>query len=353
MIGKWTIIFGILLFVFSDQTIGQGKIDLKKIDGTSIDVYTPPNYSQSKKYPVVYFNDGQMLFGHPSITMALQKKLDSLIANKIIQELIVVGIAADQLRTEKYVPYQDERFERMPDGSSYAEYYAKFLLNQVIPHVDKNYSTISKASGRAIFGFSFGGLNALWMLFNYPESFSMAAGFSASLWVDDFAMFEEARKYQANQKVWFDIGTAEWNYYVPFQRLLKNHGAKINEDVFYSEVPGGLHTQKDWDERIEMPFLVFAGTRPNEILKMNVEIEIIPSQSTPGKKFTRLNPTIMCKSGLVYSLAYEAKYEVLNAEAGQVYDDGRFELIGDENLEVLVTYKGFSKKVKIRSKLLH
>ncbi|MEP1778113.1 alpha/beta hydrolase-fold protein [Reichenbachiella sp.] len=347
-----TRLISLIFLHLSVCTYGQGKLDFVKVDDASIDIYTPPNYSSKNEYPVVYFNDGQMLFGHRSVCMALQLTLDSLIENNVINELIVVGIAADRLRSEKYVPYQGASFEQMADGSSYASYYSNFLINRLIPHIDQNYGTIREASGRAIFGFSFGGLNAIWMMLNNPEVFSTAGGFSPSFWVDDFAIFDEAIKYQAGQKIWFDIGTAEWNYYVPFQKLLKEQGAKINEEVFYSEVPGGLHTMMDWNQRIEMPFLIFAGKESHTISKMEVEIEIIPSQSIPGKKFTRLNPIVTCKSGLIYSLAYEADYEVLNPSAGKVSGEGSFKLFGDENLDVIVTYKQFTKKVKVRSKLL-
>lgn len=330
----------------------QGRLDHIKLKGASIDIYTPPNYSPEAKYPVVYFNDGQMLFGHKSISMALQHTLDSLIEKDIVNELIVVGIIADHLRSEKYVPYQDENFKGMADGGSYADFYSNYLVSNLIPYVDKNYATIQNASGRAIFGFSFGGLNAIWMVLNYPKVFSMAAGFSPSIWTGDFALFNEADKYVRGQKIWFDIGTAEWNYYVPLQKILKEQGAKVNDEVFYFEVPDAQHTMQDWNQRIEMPFLVFAGEETQTISKLIVEIEVIPSQSVPGKKFTRLNPIVTCRSGLKYSLAYEATYEVLNPSAGKVYEEGRFELFGDENLDVLVTYKQFTKKVKIRSKLL-
>lgn len=346
--------FVILCFLVSfHQAVGQGTIEAVKIKDTSVDIYLPPLYDSSKEYPVVYFNDGQMLFGHPTITIALQEILDSLINKELLEEVMVVGVFADELRAERYVPYQNDQFERMPNGGSYAQQYVDFIINDVVAYVDKNYSTISKPEGRAIFGFSFGGLNALWMLLNRPESFSMAAGISASMWVDDFAMFEEAKKYQSNQKIWFDIGTAEWNYYVPFQMHLKGQGAKINDKVYYYEVKDAAHTWEDVRQRVHMPFLVFAGKKTHVPSKMTVEIEIIPSKSNPQKKFTRLNPVISCKDGLKYSLAYEAHYEVANLSAGKVYEDGRFELYGGENLEVIVTYLDFSKKVKIRSKLLN
>lgn len=352
MIKYYARLISVLWLAVPIDGVCQGTVDFINIDGSVVEIYTPQNYTKDKPYPVVYFNDGQMLFGHKAITIALQETLDSLIERKIIKELIVVGIAADRLRSEKYVPYFDQKFETMADGTSYASYYANYLVNTIVPYMDKTYSTIATPEGRAIFGFSFGGLNAIWMTLNYPEVFSMAAGFSPSIWVNEFALFQEAEKYQPGQKIWYDIGTAEWNYYVPLQRLLKKQGAKINEDVFYAEVPGGLHAMYDWKQRIERPFLVFAGTKEHVASKMEVEIEIIPSQSNPGKYFTRLNPIVNCKSGLVYSLAYEASYEVINPEAGKVYEDGRFELAGDENLDVLVTYQTFEKRVKIRSKLL-
>ncbi|WP_420581717.1 alpha/beta hydrolase [Reichenbachiella sp.] len=341
------------LFVSFYQAASQGSIDAVKIKGTPVDIYVPPSYDNSKEYPVVYFNDGQMLFGHPTITIALQDILDSLIDNRLIVETIVVGVFADELRAERYVPYQNDQFERMPNGDSYAEDYVNFLIDDVVAYVDENYSTVSKPEGRAIFGFSFGGLNALWMLLNRPETFSMAAGISASMWVEDFALYEETKKYKPNQKIWFDIGTAEWNYYVPFQRLLKEQGASINTNAYYFEVKDAVHTWEDVRQRVHMPLMVFAGAKSHIPSKMNVEIEIIPSKSNAQKRFTRLNPVITCKDGLKYSLAYEANYEVTNPSAGKVYEDGRFELYGGENLEVIVTYLDFSKKVKIRSKLLN
>lgn len=331
----------------------QGKIEAVKINDVSVDIYLPPNYSESKDYPVVYFNDGQMLFGHSTITIALQDILDSLINKQLIHELIVVGVFADERRAERYVPYQNGDFDKMPSGESYAAHYVNFLIDDVVSYVDENYSTMAKPEGRAIFGFSFGGLNAIWMLLNRPETFSMAAGISASMWVDDFAMFKEVEKYKSNQKIWFDIGTSEWNYYVPFQKLLKEQGAEINRQVYYFEVKDAAHNWEFVRQRIHMPLLVFAGIKPQVPSKMNVEIEIIPSKSNPEKKFTRLNPVIVCKDGLKYSLAYEANYKVANPSAGKVYEDGRFELYGEDNLEVEVTYQSFNKKVKIRSKLLN
>lgn len=197
---KGIVFFILLALVLFEVSFAQGKIDAVKITGTSVDIYLPPNYDASKVYPVVYFNDGQMLFGHPTITIALQDILDSLINHELMKELIVVGVFADERRAERYVPYQNDQFERMPNGDSYAKHYSNFLIEDVISYVDEKYSTITKPEGRAMFGFSFGGLNALWMLLNKSETFSMAAGLSASMWVGDFAMFEDAVKYKPNQK---------------------------------------------------------------------------------------------------------------------------------------------------------
>lgn len=176
----------------------------------------PEGYSTSKKYAAIYFNDGQMLFR--KFDMNLKSTLASLIINNQINPLIVVGIHADQYRSEKYVPYADSYVRKV---SSQHEEYAKFLIKKLIPWVAENYSTIRTADQRAIFGVSFGGLNATWMALNCPEIYGFSAGLSASYWVNDYEIFSKANKRSEDQIFWFDIGTLEWNYYVPMLCLIQ------------------------------------------------------------------------------------------------------------------------------------
>lgn len=339
-------IFSIVLLVTLQQSIiAQSRLKFEQLEEYKLTIYLPSGYSSSRTYPTVYFNDGQMLFG--KFDMNLKSTLDSLIKNDNIGPLIVVGIHADQYRSEKYVPYNDAYVHKV---SSKHQAYADFLTKRLIPWIDTKYSTNKTADQRAIFGVSFGGLNATWMTLNYPKYFSFSAGLSASYWVNNNEIFTEAKKRSEGQTFWFDIGTAEWNYYVSMIDALESAGGTYGKDIYYLEDPNAKHNAIWWGKRVGHPLLLFAGAKEPAIKKMSVEIEVIPSQSRKGIYYQRINPIMTCKSGLKYSLAQKAVYTILNSESGKVKPDGRFSFTGTDNLQVFVKYGDFEKKITLNYK---
>lgn len=325
----------------------QSSIINHAIASYKVDVYLPANYSENKAYPVIYFNDGQMLFKSGQ-SIRLREKLDKLIAKKQIEPIIVVGIYADIERTSNYVPYNDayiaqNDFLFQPKAKTYA----KDLTKKIIPYIDKKYSTLKDKEGRAIFGFSHGGLNATWLLLNYPNFFSMAAALSPSFWVANYQIFEEAKKFTAPSKIWFDIGTQEWNYYVPMIQPLLEAGGTYGTNVFYYEVLHGTHQANSWASRIHFPIQIFAGTNPAKPQTMETFVEVIPSQSRKNIYFQRLNPIITLSNGVKFSLANQAKYTLLNSEDGKILDDGRFEFHTGKDLEVEIIYKTLKNSITI------
>jgi enterochelin esterase-like enzyme len=337
--------FLILLILLAEihDINAQSTLQSKTLEGYELTIYLPNGYRTSDSYPTVYFNDGQMLFG--KFDMDLKGTLDSLIGNKRILPLVVVGIHADRFRSEKYVPYTDSFVAK---ASSQHQAYADFLVKKLIPWMDANYSTKKTAAHRAIFGVSFGGLQATWMTLNHPKSFGFSAGLSPSFWVNSYEIFTEAKKRSDGQKFWFDIGTSEWNYYVPMITALENAGGNYGESIFYLEDPAGEHNARWWGQRVKNPLMLFAGTSGFNLKKMTVEIAVIPSQSRKGVYYQRLNPIITCKFGLKYSLAQKADYTVLNPEAGAVKADGSFLINDQQNMQVLVKYGDFEKKIVLK-----
>lgn len=344
---KFLLLTQLILLTQLNIICAQGTLQSKKTEGYDLTIYLPEGYSTAKKYAAIYFNDGQMLFG--KFDMNLKSTLDRLIINKQINPLIVVGIHADQYRSEKYVPYEDSYVRKV---SSQHEEYSKFLIKKLIPWVDENYSTIKTTDQRAIFGVSFGGLNATWMALNYPKSFGFSAGLSASYWVNNYEIFTESKKRSEGQTFWFDIGTSEWNYYVPMIDTLEKSGGIYAKNIFYLEDPMGKHNALWWGKRVANPLMLFAGKNEHTPKKMAVEIEVIPSQSRKGIYYQRINPIITCNTGLKYSLAQKANYIVLNPEAGEVKADGRFIINEQHNMQVLVKYGDFEKKVVLKYNLI-
>lgn len=350
-IKNFTCWFLVLLFAcaMSEAHLEKGHlIEEATVAGLNLSIYLPPNYTSENQYPVIYFNDGQNLFGEAAYSWALEETLDRLIQKKQISPIIVVGIHSDASRTSNYVPYNDYWVRH--DFGNYvprAKQYTQKLIEQIIPHIDSIYTTDKKS--RAIMGASFGGLQATWAALNYPDYFSMAGAFSPSYWVADYKIFEEGSKAQAHQQFYFDMGTAEWNNYVPMIPALN---LEYGKQVFYYEAPGGRHTDADWAARVHHALRIFAGTVKEDAYTWDVEIEIIKSQSQADKFYMRMNPIIRFKSGLTYSLSLAANYELVNKADGEVKKDGRFEFINPKNLEVIVRYKDESKKLKLDYKAI-
>jgi S-formylglutathione hydrolase FrmB len=61
--------------------------------------------------------------------------------------------------------------------------YEDYIINDLIPYVDKNYRTLNERNGRAIAGLSMGGYGAMKFALKYPSKFFYAASFSGALYV--------------------------------------------------------------------------------------------------------------------------------------------------------------------------
>ena len=321
----------------------NGQISSATVEGYKLDIFTPENYDETKEYPVIYFNDGQSLFGGG---WELGEQLNSFVQNDLIEEVIVVGIHSDHERTLNYTPYEDSWMrENWGLTEPRAQDYTQDVVDKIIPFVEKNFGTISDKSGRAFMGYSLGGLQAAWAGINFPNHFSMVAAFSPSFWAGNYGIFNENPSQNADLRIWFDIGTAEWNYYVPFQKLLIDKGFEYGEDVFYYEVFDGLHDIRAWKDRIFNPLMAFFGKNKNfEPRSMSVRTQVIPSQVNPSLYFVRINPVVTLKNAMKYSLAEAAEYVLENPDAGTILSDGRFRFSKEEDLNVIVKYKGLETR---------
>lgn len=110
-------------------------------------VYTPPGYSPKKKYPVLYLVGGS---GELASGWALDGRANFIADNLLAEGKMVPMIIAmpnnqvvhrnDPNHTERTFPLFEEE-----------------LKTQIIPFVDKTYSTLPTAKGRALAGLSMGG----------------------------------------------------------------------------------------------------------------------------------------------------------------------------------------------------
>ena len=150
-----------------------------------IKVAYPRDYhTESKRYPVLYVTDAETNFG------ALQYVVQRLAKEKLIPELIVVGIAYDtdydtfyDLRARDLRPAlpddPDLDLGGRPDEGQ-AEKFAAFLRSELIPEVDARYRTVE--GDRAYYGHSYGGLFGVWNFMYETDLFNRYVILSPSLW---------------------------------------------------------------------------------------------------------------------------------------------------------------------------
>jgi predicted alpha/beta superfamily hydrolase len=335
-----------LLFIFTmlvmhaRSQFPKGSIVRGTVDDMHIQVYLPPGYDKDQGYPILYVNDGQTAFGITGLNM--DAIADEMVAKKMISPLIIVGIESDYRRTSYYIPYEDAGARQdFGDYTPQAGRYTKQIIGKLIPYIEKKYASSSK---KGIAGYSFGGLHAVWAALNHPSVFSFAAGLSPSFWVNDFKIFTEASKAQRNQLYYFDMGTGEWNYYVPFIRQSKQ---TLLENIFYYEVKDAHHQVHDWIQRVPNILLLFAGDSSRSIYTWDIQKEVIKSPVS-DRFYLRINPVITYQNGFTCSLSYAAVFHTENPEDGIVNPDGSFRFLRPKDLKVTVTYKGEERKIVLR-----
>ena len=150
-----------------------------------IKVAYPRDYASSgKRYPVLYVTDAETNFG------ALQYVVQRLAKDKLIPELIVVGIAYDTSYEDFYRLRARDLRPSIPDNPDFdlggrpdegqAEKFADFLRQELFETIDGRYRTIK--GDRAYYGHSYGGLFGVWSLMYETDLFNRYVILSPSLW---------------------------------------------------------------------------------------------------------------------------------------------------------------------------
>jgi len=276
----------------SGRIIRTENFSSKHVPARNVDVWLPDNYTASKKYAVLYMHDGQMLFDS-SITWNKQEwgvdeTLNQLIQQNKIRDCIVVGIwNGGKSRHPEYFPQKPfEALSKEEQQLVYSAYrsggqsifsglpissdnYLKFLVEELKPFIDKNYSTKTDASNTFIAGSSMGGLISLYALCEYPTIFGGAACLSTH-WPGLLSMennpvpavfFSYLKNHLPSAKqhrIYFDHGTETLDsMYASLQlqvdAIMKQKKYRPSNWISRSW-PGQDHSEKSWRSRLDVPF---------------------------------------------------------------------------------------------------
>ena len=293
---KKIILFSLFTMILNAQEIkvSSGKIQRlenfpsKFVDARNVDVWLPDGYSEKEKYAVLYMHDGNMLFD-ANLTWNKQawevdETAGKLMAENKTRKFIVVGIWNNgDFRHAEYFPQKiianipeatrkivvEEQLKNKPQ----ADNYLKFLVEELKPFVDKNFSTKKNMKNTFIAGSSMGGLISLYAICEYPTVFGGAACISTntpmikSVKIGIIADSDVAEKFRdyllknlpnpKNHKIYFDYGDQTLDaFYKPFQEKIDL--IMIKKGFTYKNwvtkfFPGDDHSEKSWRKRLSIP----------------------------------------------------------------------------------------------------
>ena len=228
-------------------------------------VYLPPGYDDQPKrrFPVLYLHDGQNLFDGatsfiPGEDWHVGQTADACIGAGRVEPLIIVGVYnTGKQRLAEYTPTRAPRL-----GGGRANRYAKFLLEEVRPFLERNYRVLQGVENTGIGGSSLGGLVSLYLGLRQPNIFGKIAALSPSVWWNQRVILRlaAAASVRPLPRVWLDIGTREGPRIVDdverFRDILLGKGWQLGRDLHYQRVEGAEHNEAAWARRVG-PFLQF------------------------------------------------------------------------------------------------
>jgi enterochelin esterase-like enzyme len=292
------------------NTGAHGKIDtityLSKTVGSSRKalVYTPPGYVKNKKYPVLYLlhgigGDEKEWFsnGLPHVI------LDNLYAAKKLEPMIVVLPNGRAMKNDRAT---GNIFDR--DKVEAFATFERDLLNDLIPHIEKNFPVRKDRESRALAGLSMGGGQSLNFGLGNLDKFAWVGGFSSAPNTKTpeelLPAPDEARKKL--KLLWISCGDAD-NLMAISKRThdyLRKHDVP---HIFYVE-PGG-HDFKVWKNDLYMfSQLLFKPVDQSKFAKYSV-LGLPPATNIRSARY----PQVMTDGRAVFRFkALEAQHVALD-----------------------------------------
>nr|HPH47649.1 alpha/beta hydrolase-fold protein [Chryseolinea sp.] len=235
------------------EGIAQGKIDTISYPSKTVGVnrealvYTPPGYSKSKKYPVLYLLHGiggdkkeWLKQGQPQVI------LDNLYADKKLESMIVVLPNGRAMKDDRAIGNIFDSVKVQAFAT-----FEKDLLNDLIPYVEKKYPVLKDREHRAIAGLSMGGGQSLNFGLGNLDKFAWVGGFSSApntKMPEVLVPNPEAAKSKL-KLLWISCGDADG--LMAFSKRTHDYLYEKNvQHIFYVE-PGG-HDFKVWKNDLYM-----------------------------------------------------------------------------------------------------
>ena len=246
-----------------------------------VEVWLPPEYDEDPeaRFPVLYMSDGQNLFdpriANTGVDWGVDEAVTRLSEEGLIPPLIVVGAWSTEDRAPEYSPWHG------------AADYARFLIDELMPRVNREFRTRTGPEYTAVMGSSMGGLLSFYLVTRHPDVFGSCGCLSThfplseSVWAqigeaveaeppDETPYIvrdiEEGMTAPRGARFWFDYGTEGLDaMYGPTHEVVREwllaQGFTEGEDFVVREYEGADHNEAAWRARLEDPLLFLFGYR--------------------------------------------------------------------------------------------
>lgn len=226
-------------------------------------VVTPDTYSTTNPLPVVY-----LLHGYDDVAGGGWFKRNTGFEQLADMHNLIIVLPDGG---------HDSWYFDSPVDKSYQ--YESYIVKELVPFIDKSYSTIAKREGRGITGLSMGGHGALYLAIRHQDVFSVAGSMSGGVDIRPFSgnwgIIKRLGSYDEYPERWqqntvmgmlhlvkpkslgliIDCGTADFFYDI---------NCKLHSELEYRNIPHdfisrpGGHTWDYWANAIKYQMLYMA-----------------------------------------------------------------------------------------------
>jgi len=258
-----------------------------------IRIYIPPLYeSSSARYPVILFQDG---LEYLSLAQA-NHIIDYLIAQNRIEPVLAVFVPPVN-RTSEYAGSQMNSF-------------MAFIVNELLPYVDRRYRTRTDPASRALMGASHGGNISLWIGYNHPEVFGNIAAQSSNIQSVTATSFQDSPRL--NLKLYLDLGTYDIPQLIPLVRNFIPILQAKSYEYRYIEYHEG-HSWGNWRAHIDNALEMFFPGSALQVREQPTQPKgsrLMPNYPNPFNLGTRIGYALS-RSGSVKIFIYNLRGQLV------------------------------------------
>ncbi len=246
----------------------------------NVEIWLPPGYDSSitARYPVLYMSDGQNLFdpriANTGVDWGVDEAIVRLVDSGVMAPVIVVGVWSTSDRGAEYSPWH-----RAPA-------YARFLIEELMPRVNREFRTLTGPANTVHMGSSMGGLLSYYLVAHHPQVFSACGCLSTAFvlseaWAarvglpastpPDTTLYivrdiESGFRVPRGTRYWFDYGglgidSAFGPSHEIVRTWLLRQGQVEGRDFVIRRYPELSHNEAGWRAHLEDPLTFLYGRR--------------------------------------------------------------------------------------------